>query len=97
MGWRQDVAQRWERQAAAAPYPKLFGSVEKGTARQDSDIDPLVEFEARRKSGLLRLAGIEAEISSLLGGRRVNLRAVQKLSPRFPGEIVRSAEIHCGT
>lgn len=71
----------------------LFGSVQKGTARQDSDVDLLVEFEAGRKPGLLGLAGIEAEISSLLGGRRVDLRTAQDLSPHFRGEIVRSAEI----
>ena len=51
----------------------LFGSVLKGTARQDSDVDLLVEFEAGWIPGLLGLAGIEAEISPLLGGRRVDL------------------------
>jgi len=71
----------------------LFGSVLKGTARPDSDVDLLVEFEAGWVPGLLGLAGIEAEISSLLGGRRVDLRTAQDLSPHFRGEIVRSAEI----
>jgi len=71
----------------------LFGSVLQGTARQDSDVDLLVEFEAGQEPGLLRLAGIEAELSSLIGGRRVDLRTAQDLSPHFRGEIVRSAEI----
>jgi hypothetical protein len=71
----------------------LFGSVIKGTARPDSDVDLLVEFEAGWTSGLVGLAGIEAEISSLLGGRRVDLRTAQDLSRHFHGEIVRSAEI----
>jgi predicted nucleotidyltransferase len=71
----------------------LFGSILKGTARQDSDVDLLVEFGTGRDPGLLGLAGIEAEISSLLGGRRVDLRTAQDLSRHFRGEMVRSAEL----
>ena len=71
----------------------LFGSVLKGTAQQDSDVDLLVEFEPGSKPGLPALAGIKAEVSPLLGGRRVDLRTAQDLSPHFRGEIVRSAEL----
>ena len=75
----------------------LFGSVLKGTARQDSNVDLLVEFEAGWIPGLLGLAGIETEISSLLGGRRVDLRTAQDLSRHFRSEIVSSAELqYCG-
>jgi uncharacterized protein len=70
----------------------LFGSVLKGTARQDSDVDLLVEFEPGQAPGLIALAGIEAELSSLIGGRRVDLRTAQDLSPRFRGDVVRTAE-----
>ena len=48
----------------------LFGSTFAGTARPDSDIDLLVEFEPGREPGLLGLAAMEAELSALLGGRR---------------------------
>lgn len=71
----------------------LFGSVLKGTARQDSDIDLLVEFEAGRKPGLVGLAGIEIELAALLGGRRVDLRTAQDLSPHFRREVVGNAEL----
>jgi len=70
----------------------LFGAALKGTAGQDSDVDLLVEFDSAWKPGLLGLAGIEIELSSLLGGRRIDLRTAQDLSPHFRGEIVRSAE-----
>jgi predicted nucleotidyltransferase len=63
-----------------------------GTARQDSDVDLLVEFEAGQKPGLLGLAAIEAELSSLIDGRRVDLRTAQDLSPHFRGDVVRNAE-----
>jgi predicted nucleotidyltransferase len=55
----------------------LFGSTLRGTDRPDSDVDLLVEFEVGREPGLLRLAGIEAELSALIGGRPVDLRTAQ--------------------
>ena len=70
----------------------LFGSVLKGTDRPDSDIDLLVEFEHAREPGLLGLAAIEADFTSLLG-RRVDLRTLQDLSPHFRAEVARSAEV----
>ncbi len=48
----------------------LFGSLLKGTARADSDIDLLVEFEPDKKPGLIAFAGMEIELRDLLGGER---------------------------
>ena len=70
----------------------LFGSVLKGTARPDSDIDLLVEFEPGRIPGLLGLADMEAELSELMGGRRVDLRTPNDLSRLFREAVVRDAE-----
>src|SRR5687768_7433756 len=69
----------------------LFGSVGKGTARPDSDVDLLVEIEPDAKPGLIGLAGIEAELSALLGGAPVDLRTAQDLSRRFRSEVVQPA------
>jgi uncharacterized protein len=71
----------------------LFGSTLKGSDRPDSDIDLLVEFEAGAAPGLIGLAGIEAALSAMLGGRRVDLRTAQDLSPHFREEVVRTAEL----
>ena len=70
----------------------LFGSVLKGTAQPDSDVDLLVEFEPAAVPGLLGIAAIEAELSGLLG-RRVDLRTAQDLSRYFRDEVVRTAEV----
>ncbi|HUO53967.1 MAG TPA: nucleotidyltransferase family protein [Rhodoblastus sp.] len=70
----------------------LFGSTQHGAARPDSDVDLLVEFEPGAKPGLLALAAIELELSSLLGGRKVDLRTPDDLSRHFREEIVRAAE-----
>jgi len=71
----------------------LFGSVLKGTARADSDIDLLVEFEPGREPGLIGLAHMEHELSQLLGGRRIDLRTAEDLSRHFREELVRTAEV----
>ena len=71
----------------------LFGSVLLGKDRTNSDVDLLVEFEIGKAPGLLGLASIEAELSALLGGRRVDLRTAQDLSPYFRSEVTRTAEV----
>jgi predicted nucleotidyltransferase len=71
----------------------LFGSTLKGTARPESDVDLLVEFEAGLEPGLIRLAGIEAEFSRLLGGRSADLRTAGDLSPYFRDEVAGTAEV----
>jgi predicted nucleotidyltransferase len=70
----------------------LFGSTQRGTSRPDSDVDLLVEFESGLESGFLGLAGIEAELSALVG-RRVDLRTQQDLSRHFRAEAARTAEV----
>ena len=71
----------------------LFGSQLKGTARPDSDIDLLVEFEPGHIPGLLALASMELELADLLGGRRVDLRTAEDLSRYFRDEVLRTAEV----
>jgi predicted nucleotidyltransferase len=71
----------------------LFGSMLRGEGRPDSDVDLLVEFEPGKAPGLLGLAGIEAEHSTLLGERRVDLRTAQDLSRHFRSEVIRTAEV----
>ena len=70
----------------------LFGSVLKGTARPDSDIDLLVEFEPGAHPTYFTLARIELELSPLFGGKRIDLRTARELSRYFRDEVVREAE-----
>jgi hypothetical protein len=71
----------------------LFGSILLGEDRPESDIDLLVEFEPGKAPGLLGLAGIEAELSALLGGRQVDLRTANDLSPHFRRQVIREAVV----
>jgi uncharacterized protein len=70
----------------------LFGSTLKGSEGPDSDVDLLVEFQPGAKPSLLTMARMEVELSSLLGGRKVDLRTAQDLSRYFREEVVRAAE-----
>ena len=70
----------------------LFGSVLREGFRPDSDVDVLVEFAPDVRVGLIRMAGIEAELSQLLG-RKVDLRTVAELSRYFRDEVLETAEV----
>ena len=70
----------------------LFGSVLREDFRPDSDVDVLVEFEPGHTVGLLRMAGLELELSEMLR-RKVDLRTAADLSRYFRDEVVRTSEI----
>lgn len=52
-----------------ATNPRLFGSVARGDATANSDIDLLVDLTPGGGNDLLRVAGIAEELSQLLGLR----------------------------
>jgi uncharacterized protein len=72
----------------------LFGSVLAGTARPDSDIDLLVEFEPGFELGLLGIASMEGKLAAMLGVARVDLRTPFDLSRHFRDQVLRTAEVH---
>lgn len=61
------VAQILEKYGATDP--RLFGSVARGEAREDSDLDLLVDLNPASGNELLRVAGLCEELSELLGVR----------------------------
>lgn len=71
----------------------LFGSHLKGTARPESDVDLLVEFKPDAKPSLLDLVAMEEELSTLVPGRKVDLRTPGDLSRHFRDEVLREAEV----
>ncbi len=70
----------------------FFGSVLRDDFRPDSDVDVLVEFEPGYPVGLIKLAGMEIELSEILR-RTVDLRTPAELSRYFRLEVVESAEV----
>ena len=74
-----------------ADVNRLLGFVDLPSA-DCSDVDLLVEFEPGARITLLDMAQIEIELSTLLGGRKVDLRTAGDLSRFFRDEVVRTAE-----
>ncbi len=70
----------------------LFGSVLRDDFGPDSDVDVLVEFEPGARVGLLRLAGMEIELSEILA-RKVDLNTPGFLSDYFRDQVLAEAEV----
>jgi len=69
----------------------LFGSVLTNRFNADSDVDFLVEFEPGHVPGLLGIAGMEIELSGILG-RKADLRTAEDLSRYFRDEVLATAQ-----
>jgi hypothetical protein len=67
---------------------RIFGSVARGEARPDSDLDVLVDLEPGRS--LLDLGGLLMELQELLGCR-VDVVTEQGLRPRIRDRVLREA------
>lgn len=70
----------------------IFGSALRSDFGPDSDIDVLVEFEPDRIPGLFGFAGMELELTRMLG-RKVDLRTPEDLSRYFRQEVLAEAQI----
>jgi predicted nucleotidyltransferase len=68
----------------------LFGSMARGEANEQSDIDLLVEFSHRKS--LLALVSLERKISSALG-RKVDLLTEAAISPYLRDRIKGDAQV----
>ena len=79
---------RHELRAAGVRSLSLFGSVARDTARSDSDVDLLVEFD--RPVGLFRLFEVREQLEAMLG-RRVDLVTRGGLRPELKDAILAEA------
>ncbi|MDI9348520.1 MAG: hypothetical protein QM537_00785 [Candidatus Symbiobacter sp.] len=70
----------------------LFGDVVHGIDAPDSEVDVLVEFDPKHIPDLLSFAGMQCELSDMLGGREVNLRTKGFLSKYDRDEVLAEAE-----
>jgi uncharacterized protein len=70
----------------------IFGSYLREDFGPESDIDFLVEFDPNHIPGLLEIAGMEIELSEMLG-RKVDLRTAQDISRYFRDEVVAQAQV----
>lgn len=68
----------------------VFGSVARGEATSESDIDLLVKFSGRKS--LLTLVALERQLTNALG-RKVDLLTEAALSPYLRERIIREVRV----
>ncbi len=64
----------------------LFGSVARGDARPDSDVDVMVDIEPGRRFSLLDISGVRLFLCDLFG-RDANVVIAEDLRPAFRQRI----------
>ena len=77
-----------ELRAAGIRHLSLFGSVARGEAGPDSDIDLVVELDPEAHITLIGLIGLESKLGELLG-RRVDLLPEPIQRPRLRANVDR--------
>lgn len=77
-----------ELHAAGIRHLSLFGSVARGEAGPDSDIDLVVELDCRKHITLIALAELEFKLGDLLGGK-VDLLPEPIQKPRLRANVER--------
>ena len=70
----------------------IFGSALRDDFRADSDVDMLVEFQPGLHVGLIKLAGLELELSEIIG-RKVDLNTPGFISEYYREEVLAEAEV----
>ncbi|MDP2998602.1 MAG: nucleotidyltransferase domain-containing protein [Bryobacterales bacterium] len=71
----------------------VWGSAVRGELKPDSDVDLLVEFDPDRRPGLVGMHELEQELSTLFGGRRVDLVNRKYLNRRICDRVLAEAEV----
>lgn len=71
----------------------IFGSALRDDFGADSDVDVLVDFAPGHVPGFFSLIEMEEELSSLFGGRKVDMRTPEDLSRYFRDQVVASAQV----
>lgn len=69
-------------------HAAIFGSLARGEARDNSDVDVLVEIDPEKRIGVFAYAGIELDLSRLMG------REVDLANARVLKRYARNAILH---
>ena len=79
-----------ELKAAGILQLSLFGSVARGDASSESDVDLMAEFDPERQFSLLDMVRMENRLADILGAR-VELTSAKALKDRIRERVTREA------
>jgi len=85
-------AHEGELRRAGIRHLSLFGSVARGDATIDSDVDLAVEFDPAARMDLFRLTALERRIAEIVG-RRVDLLPEPVEKPRLRANVDRDRRL----
>jgi hypothetical protein len=71
----------------------LFGSILRDDFEDDSDVDILVEFVQGHTPDFFTLYDIEQELSSVFGGRKIDLVTYRALNKHLREGVLNSAKV----
>ena len=71
----------------------IFGSALRDDFGPESDVDVLVDFEPGHVPGFFRLFEMQEELSSLFGGRKIDMRTPEDLNRYFRDKVVATAQV----
>ena len=70
----------------------LFGSSLRDDFSPESDVDILVEFDPAARVGLMKLSGMETELSEIIG-RKVDLNTPGFISKYYRDKVLAESEV----
>jgi len=79
-----------ELKAAGIARLSLFGSVARGDASSESDVDLIAELDASRQFSLLEMVNLENRLAGILGGR-VHLTSAKGLKDHIRERVTHEA------
>ena len=80
-------AQEPELRALGIKRLRLFGSLARGDAGPESDVDLLAEIDHSSRFSLLDLAGLQRDLAELIGREVQIATAVEEMRPRIRGRV----------
>ena len=84
-------AHRAELEARGIRHAALFGSLARGEAGPQSDIDVLIDFVPGLRMGVYQYVGHKHFVSDFFDGREVDVIALKNLRPEVRSSVERDA------
>ena len=84
-------AHRAELEARGIRHAALFGSLARGEAGPDSDIDVLIDFVPGLRMGIYQYVGHQLFVSDMFDGPKINVVGLDSLRPEVRPSVEREA------
>lgn len=82
---------RTELEARGICHAALFGSLARGEARSDSDIDVLIDFVPGLRMGIYQYVGHQLFVSDMFDGPKIDVVGLNSLRPEIRPNVERDA------